>query len=264
MSFRSSALLVACLLLFGGCSVSERIVNEDREGEIPKAVFKSFKVNKSTMESVMRVLGEPEDSERVSEEVTTFTYQYTRAHYKSATNLIVFKSTQVERHREYLHLVFRDGVLKKKWQDTINAIAPYKIAKIVDPPKSVWEKLWGSDKDKKSNVVAPQPVPTPAEKRSKKGFWNWLWGGSKHDQPATPQQLPEQEKPQMLDKPQMLNKPDAAMMDKEKSAVMSEQEKARMLEKEKIMRERERINNQSSSSSENILEPGSLSGPNAL
>ena len=152
-------LLLAFFMVLGSaCSISERIVNEDHEGEIPEAVFEQLKINKTDKKWLMRSLGDPTHHEMITKNVETYTYKYTRSHYKQANALIVFKYSGVEKTDRYLHLVFRDDKLKKYWDDEFEIIQPHKITHLVKKQRSLFgvlrDKFRGKD-DKENKEAKP-------------------------------------------------------------------------------------------------------------
>lgn len=130
MIFRSLILCFFCVWLWS-CSVSERVVSEDREGEIPESIFDELKNGKTTQDWVERSLGKPTETESVLDSFVTVTYAYKRSEYKQARALLVFNYSGVESKQEYLHLVYVDGRLEKHWRDEFEVIRPHKIEKFV-------------------------------------------------------------------------------------------------------------------------------------
>ncbi len=159
-------LLVTVFLSLNGCSISERIVNEDREGEIPKSFFKGLKNNVSTKTWISKNLGEPTYYEELENQVVVATYQYTRGHYKSANALFVFKYNTVERTTLYLHLVFKKEVLKEHWVDSLAHVQHHKLNRYTREKKSFMGKLFGglfgnkkrSDQKENGQVVPDSPT----------------------------------------------------------------------------------------------------------
>ena len=143
------------------CSVSELVVNEDREGEIPKSFFKQLKDDYTTKKWVASILGMPTNYEQIDEDFELATYEYERAHYKNANALVVFNYSGVQRDKEYLHLIFKNNVLKKHWVDQFAIVQAHQYEDLRKEKKTLLGFFSSERKPAKQKYT---PVSEPVSK----------------------------------------------------------------------------------------------------
>ena len=121
---RSLRFLVLVLALCS-CSVATRVDYENHEGTLGKDFFDEIRNNKTDTNWLMANLGEPLHSENLDVNVNVYTWQLSRADYKHASLLVVFRYNTVEKEKEYLHVVSVEGTVKKHWLDRSAQIQEY-------------------------------------------------------------------------------------------------------------------------------------------
>lgn len=98
-----------------GCTVSDRVEFTDSEAEISEDFFDRIQEDVTTKHWVVSQLGEPF---RVVEGVDgqeIYTYEFTKAHYRRATLLILLRYSGVSHDESYFHVLFQKNVVKKHW-----------------------------------------------------------------------------------------------------------------------------------------------------
>ena len=217
--FQSACFLVFCSF-FSSCSISERIVNEDREGEIPKSFFKQLKNKKSTKSWVAKNLGEPTYYEALENSTELASYRYSRGHYKSASALLLFNYNTVEHTTQYLHMVFKKGILKEYWTDNLGHVHPQKLKKYTKKNKRFFSKLFGGLFGSKSRQEQePMHQSSNTNSVSMEAHVQQHHGQDKHHMEKLLKDKTEMKKDKMMTPKKM----DKSMMHKNEEPVISEE-----------------------------------------
>lgn len=125
-----SLLLICSTLMLTNCSVSARVDYENSEGQLADDFFHEIRDEKTDTDWVMANLGEPLFTDSYEEEnINVYTWQLSRADYKHLSFLIVFRYNTVEREKEYLHVISKEGIVQKHWLDESPAVQAHQVEK---------------------------------------------------------------------------------------------------------------------------------------
>jgi len=119
-AFRGSLLFSS--VLFGvlsgvGCSIADKTVFEDREGEIPETFFSDIRRGKTSRSWIESQLGEPETIQHGPDTQQIYNYRFAKVQKKEASLLVLLKYDGLEREQHYFHVLFEDSRVKKFWHD---------------------------------------------------------------------------------------------------------------------------------------------------
>jgi hypothetical protein len=113
-----NCILTGIICTLSACAVSTRVDYQNEEGSLGSDFFIELRDNKTDTDWLLANLGEPFHSELHDNTVHVFSWQISREEYKHASFLLMFRYNTVEKEKQYLHVIAKDGVVKKHWLDS--------------------------------------------------------------------------------------------------------------------------------------------------
>ncbi len=143
-------------LFLASCSISDRVSYADSEAELPEDFLSQVKPNKTSKEWVTSRLSEPKliTEGPLGQEV--YTYDLTRRHYRRTSIFFIIRYSGVEEDESYLHVLFKDGLVKKRWYSHFSKVEKWRFLK---PKKKVKPSLSKPKENNEGDMLVPPMDP---------------------------------------------------------------------------------------------------------
>lgn len=135
LSFLKVFGLAFIVSLSSACSVTDRVVYQDAEGEIPASLFNDITEQRLSPEQIKLHLGNPERIEKIGDELTVMTYRFSRSQVRNWQALYAFRVGGRQDDAAYYHIASKNGEVKKSWvDDAFQVQSHYQLVHDITPP----------------------------------------------------------------------------------------------------------------------------------
>lgn len=154
------SVLIACCIIFScaalsSCTVSERVTYTDSEAQLPDDFLSQLKPNKTSKRWVTSRLDEPRSVTQGPLDEEVYTYDLTENRFRHKSVFLVIRYSQVEEDEAYLHVMFKDELVQKRWYSKTAIVEDWRFSK---PKTKKWWPFSKSKSKRKAVAVDAEPV----------------------------------------------------------------------------------------------------------